>query len=207
MSIIAVDPGIVNLGLWIGDITSGTEKPVTKLLGTFNVGEGPTYDAPLTFLEENTHLLEGVKAAIVETQEQSNIKARTVGTAIYGYLRGKGIKSHMSSSSLKNSIINRKGKQFSLPLMEKIKRTPGCDIARVKKHNYIANKTNSVIVAKKILEDCGDLSNLKKVTKSKKADDMCDALLLGVAFASKGISQKTDKEEHERRRNIVHVIV
>jgi hypothetical protein len=182
----AFDPGLTNLGVWSG-FSKGTGLPQTQYIDKINIklSNRSIAEAAVDAILELPWLYM-VSNAVVETQEVKNTPGRIVATAIYGALRGKGIKTTFSGSYMKNDVIDLIAEKYSIPLEEKPSRVDVPFRCKRMSMMHAINKRNSKRVVDAILHANGDVANLAKLANArdirgrKKSDDMCDAMLLGI---------------------------
>ena len=185
MSVLAVDPGKCNLGIWLGDVDTKT-----IVLDKLDISDGPLYKSAVDTLSVQPWLSQ-VKYAVVETQEPRNIPARVIATSIYGYLRGLNIQTEFSSSRLKNDAIDTLSKKYSIPIKTKPTKEAVPDAKQRSRLMHKINKENSKAVVIAMLKAIGDVETSVKIESTAKKDDMCDALLLGL-----GMCYKLEKEKY-----------
>ena len=206
--ILAVDPGKTNMGVWFGRVSvsaDGKYVPETTTLEKFDMGaKVPLYKGAVEVLAKGPWF-EQECSAVIETQDPKNAPARVVACTAYGYLRGRGLDCEFSSSRLKNDAIAELATQYSVQLIAK---PPlGADAGMRRRQMYAANKKNSKAVVFKLLETVGQskllgtLEDARDPQGRKKADDMTDALLLGIGLwmKKKGLPIK----EKKRRARLV----
>ena len=188
---LAIDPGMTNLAVWTGTVSKANGLPQTTHLTKFDLGDKTkkalyesAVDLVLTtdWMSDSSRIIQ----AVVETQAPRNIPARVVATAIYGALRGRGIKTTFSGSSLKNKAMDILSKRVGFE-MEKKPSKLGKDAsdkerAARRRMMYRTNKTNSVALVRRMLDAVGDFDTKAVMDGAKKADDMADAMLLGVGL-------------------------
>lgn len=195
MSVVAFDPGVRNLAVWAGTL-SEEGWPVTQHIAKYDLMEGgkkgAVYEAAVDLVLNTPWMSDPsqVKEAVVETQAPRNMPARIAATAIYGALRGRGIKTRFSGAQLKNKTMASMAARLGCSLKEKPQRLVGAadaEKAKRRREMHSVNKYNSVLIAKKVLERCKDEEVLAALTgaknptsKQRKPDDLADALLLGV---------------------------
>lgn len=189
---IAFDPGLRNMGVWAGDIDE-SGMPQTLHLGKFDVIQDkkkPLYEGVVDLVLNTDWMCDSSKIseAVVETQAVKNIPARIAATAIYGALRGRGIKTRFSGSALKNKAMDILSTKLSVPLLSKpdklAKEADQKDKAARKRMMHYINKKNSASLVKAILETIKDEETMqifKKADKNK-VDDLADAMLLGIGI-------------------------
>ena len=195
MNVLAIDPGKSNLGVWYGKVLEGADgriMPKTFLMEKMDMGvKVPLYQGAVQTVESIFSAVPGgcfPDVAIVETQDPHNMPARVVACTVYGYLRGKGIDCTFSSSRLKNDAIDLLAKQYDVTLVEKPSKEDQPDHKVRRRLMHSTNKKNSKAVVFKMLEEleqhqlASKIASVKDPHGRKKADDMTDALLLGIGL-------------------------
>jgi hypothetical protein len=199
----------------MGDLTE-EGVPITQHLEKFDLTDigGAAYEAAVSLVLSTPWMLEA-KEAVVETQSPSNIPARIVAAAIYGALRGKGVKVRFSGAQLKNKAMEELSKRFGCTLTEKPKPPPknggvvetDTDKARRRRKMHSVNKDNSKLLATHVLKAVKDDETLAALCSAKgtngkpKLDDLSDALLLGVGLclASKTVGNRKQRPTKKRQ--------
>lgn len=183
MSVLGIDPGKTNLGVWLGDVPLDGQ-PQTTVLDKLDIGDGPLYKSAIDKLSEQPWLGQ-VKYAVVESQEPRNMPARVVATAIYGFLRGLKIETEFSSSRLKNDAIAMLSTKYKIPIKGKPTKEEEPDAKKRSRLMHRINKENSKAVVLELLKDIGDSETARKIAAVAKKDDMADAMLLGIGLCLK----------------------
>jgi hypothetical protein len=164
--LVAFDPGMKNLGVWAGSDPEHTFK-----LGKFCIKKDgvPLYEATVNLLSSHPWMCDSsaITEAVVETQAPRNVPARIVATAIYAFLKGRGVSVRFSGSKMKDSAIKFYGGKLGVKIAGKPNSTSG---------RYRANKRNSVLVASAIIGE----TILERF--GGKLDDVCDAAMLGAGL-------------------------
>jgi len=165
LMLVAFDPGMKNLGVWAGSDPEHTSK-----LGKFCIKkEGvPLYEAAVKLLSSYRWMSDPalISEAVVETQAPRNVPARIVATAIYAFLKGRGVSVRFSGSRMKDSAVRFYGNKLGVKVADKPSSASG---------RYRVNKRNSESVARALLGD----AILGRFTK---LDDVCDAAMLGAGL-------------------------
>jgi hypothetical protein len=191
---LAVDPGITNLAVWGGVVDAKTGLPRTVHLAKFDItaGDRPLYEAAVDLVLNTPWMSDAskVSAAVVETQAPKNTPARIVATSIYGALRGVGIPTTFSGSAAKNKTMSSLSKKVKYGMAEKPKRLDKSADEKLKakrrREMHSVNKGNAVGLVRAVLEASGDPVGIRVLAESgrKKADDLADAILLGVGLCN-----------------------
>jgi hypothetical protein len=209
-----IDPGTVNMSVWVGTYFPGTRKITTAILSKCACGapmddaEREDYEPPAKKQSVQSSSAdsaieiadlctrEKVDAVVVEKAPQWNVPIRLSAATIYGVLRGKNIPNiKFSSASTKAKAIEFFAEE--LGMSDQLEKHPEGVDKRDKKVSAkirLINKRNSVRVAAKLLEHSADEVGLKAFgSDPKKQDDMADAILLGCGTAF-GFQKQRDKE-------------
>jgi hypothetical protein len=207
MSVLSFDPGVRNLAVWAGTLSDHGE-PITKHLEKYDLAPDPkskkaVYEAAVDLVLETPWMSDPaqVSEAVVETQAPRNMPARVAATAIYGALRGRGIKTRFSGAQLKNKAMAALAGRLGCELEEKpapLKRTDHDEKERAKRRRTMhrVNKSNAATVAALALSSASDDATLDKLKSARgptgrvKMDDLSDALLLGVGLCLENMSKK-----------------
>lgn len=188
---LAVDPGMKNLGVWAGTFSDDDRIATEKLVKIDLTADKtkPLYEAAVDMVLQNPWMCdpEKVLEAVVETQAPRNMPARIVATAIYGVLRGKGVRTSFSGSALKNKAMAHMSKVTGHRLETKPGRLDGGatepEKAKRRRLMHRTNKVNAEGVVRKVLEAQGrDVAVAAIEGAGKKVDDLADAVLLGVGL-------------------------
>lgn len=193
---LAIDPGMTNLAVWAGNVAPDL-MPVTKHIGKFDISGGPLYASAVDLVMSTPWMSDPalVAGAVVETQAPANVPARIVAASIYGALRGRGIPAVFSGSAAKNKTMERLSKKVGFAMTEKPKRL-GADSeeslrAKRRRDMHKINKENSVGIVRATAKVAGDVKTLEALARcGKKADDLADAILLGVGLCASQNSVK-----------------
>lgn len=192
--VVSFDPGLTNLAVWAGSVTTDENDrivPVTHRIEKIDlkgVKKIATYEAVADAIMSNPWMTEPGTEVVVETQAMQNVPARIVGTTIYGVYRGLSIPVCFSGSKLKNDTMDYLAGQYGIELIPKpTKEEESVAKVRTRKMHDI-NKKNSKAVVSRILRDIQDSVTSEKIASSRdtrgklKADDMTDAVLLGIGL-------------------------
>lgn len=199
-----VDPGLVNMAVWIGDYFPETHKVKTIMLTKSALGDGidegeddekpkgkkkqsvQEGSAKSAIVVADACLRERVSSVVVETAPQWNVPIRISAATTYGVLRGKGV------SGVRYSAPTTKAKAISL-LAEELgissdleKPADGADKLdkRTSAKIRLMNKRNAVRVVEKLLKHSDDeLGTSAFNGDPTKRDDMADAILLACGTA------------------------
>jgi hypothetical protein len=188
ISVAALDPGIKNIGGWIGtlDLERCEVKTLYGMRGDDTSDskkhKRPVYeisaDVALKMIGMMMELETQPDQVIVETAQQWNVPARISAAAIYGTLTGSGIPARFSSGSTKASAMAYFAERLGLDL----ERVPEGTDRKDKKQAEVArriNKRNSVMVVTALMEHSHDELGRALLEKFKdKKDDVADAVLL-----------------------------
>lgn len=179
--IAAIDPGIKNLGIWVGTCEKICDRlvPQTQHIELVDLrGKKAAYEAVADYL--SSALWRGaVSEAVVETQAVRNVPARIIANTVFGFFRGMQVPAQFSGAKLKNEIIGRLAREYGVELLEK----PEKGVAKRSVLMHKVNKENSRRVVCNVLNVIGDVRTIDCLCTHKKIDDLCDAFLLGVAMA------------------------
>lgn len=203
MNVLAIDPGKSNMGVWYGRVVEvdGKIVPETIFLEKLDMGNVPLYQGAIDTLGSQPFLTDPGMIAVVETQDPKNMPARVVACTTYGYLRGKGIDCEFSSSRLKNDAMALLAKQYDIQMLAKPTKEEVPDAKTRRRLMHTANKKNSKAIVLKLLDQIEQLQLADKIKSArdpqgrKKADDMTDALLLGI-----GLWIKRNKTASKKKR-------
>jgi hypothetical protein len=207
MNILSIDPGKSNIGIWCGKITEVDGKIVPETILMEKMDMGSKVSLYKGAVDTISAVLQTISAfcntdsllAVVETQDPVNQPARTVAYTTYGYLQGKGIASDFSSSKLKNDAIDVIAQQYGVQLITKPTKEDQPDAKIRRRLMHTTNKKNSKAVVLKLLDSLEEKNLLDKIASAKdprgrkKADDMTDALLLGIGLFLKNKKKHTTK--------------
>lgn len=192
-TVLAIDPGKSNLGVWCGTVAEidGRLVPDTAAIDKLDIGDGAAYSGSVDVISRQPWFPNADAAktfsAVVETQDPRNMPARVVACTLYGFLRGRGIAAEFSSSRLKNDAIDLLARQYGVALLPKPPVGEG-DAKTRKRIMHSVNKKNSKAVVFKMMDALDDpevscrLHAATDPQGRKKADDMTDALLLGIGL-------------------------
>lgn len=197
---LSVDPGQRNMAMWLGSIDPNTLEPNTVALEKVDLvgqkkGSVPLYAAAIDALQGMPWFPDNVARVVVETQAPRNIPARIVATAIYAYARGRGIPLvEFSGAKLKDTAMKTVAAKRNLQLHPHPTKDDIPDTRRRNKWMHEINKQNALMLAAIILKDTPWLDKMQNARdpqrKTKKGDDIADALLLGI-----GACLQTTKKE------------
>ena len=191
MNVLAIDPGKSNMGVWYGTVleVDGKLVPETRFLEKLDMGNVPLYQGAIETLATQPFWQDSsAMTAVVETQDPKNVPARVVACTAYGYLKGKGVDCVFSSSRLKNDAMDLLAQQYDIQMQPKPTKEQVPDPKTRKRLMHAANKKNSKAVVLKLLDAIEQLQLADKIKRTKdpqgrkKADDMTDALLLGIGL-------------------------
>lgn len=204
MDVLAIDPGKSNMGVWFGRVTEidGKLVPETIFLEKLDMGDVPLYQGAIEALASRQFLEDPARVvAVVETQDPKNVPARVVACTAYGYLRGRGVECEFSSSRLKNDAMALLAQQYGVQMVPKPSKEEAPDAKTRRRLMHAANKKNSKAIVLKLLDQIDQLQLSDKINSArdpqgrKKADDMTDALLLGI-----GLWIKRNKTNPKKKR-------
>jgi hypothetical protein len=206
MNVLAIDPGKTNLGVWYGrvDTSNGKVVPETFLLEKIDMGPKVSLYQGAVQTAERIMAMCGSSVptiAVVETQAPRNMPARVVACTIYGFLKGRNIDCEFSSSRLKNDAMAILAEQYGVSLEEKPTTADQPDAKARKRTMHTINKRNSKAVVFKMLETleqtklASRIASVRDPQGRKKADDMTDAILLGI-----GLCLSKEKSKHKRKK-------
>ena len=194
-AILAIDPGKTNMGVWCGKIleVDGKLIPETLYIDKLDIGDATLYKGTVatlkTLVEEVEERTKGsTLESVVETQDPRNVPARVVACTAYGYLFGKDIYCEFSSSKLKNEAMDVLSKQYHVSMVAKPTKEEMPDSKARKRIMHNINKKNSRALVLKMMQDLEEYKIANKLQDArdpqghKKADDMTDALLLGIGM-------------------------
>jgi len=172
----------------------------------------PLYEAASKLVLDSEWMRDGssIRAAIVETQAPRNVVSRVIAATIYGTLRGLGVNVKFSSSRAKNSVMEALSQETGYNLVQKP--TLNAETKLTKKESagrrrtlHRINKINSEGLIRHVLSKCGDDTTLKLLDDGRKADDMADAIMLGISLA---IEHRRDEAKsvnpHKREKKRQH---
>jgi hypothetical protein len=201
MKILSFDPGLTNFAVWCGNVdtdAAGKIVPVTYRIDKFDIKQEKkaVYEAVADTVLANSWMTEPGVHAVVETQAMQNIPARIVATTIYGVLRGRGIPVCFSGAKIKNDAIDLIAEQYSIEVESKPSKQdiPECK-ARLRQMHKI-NKSNSKTIVSRLLQQIGDTATAEKISNARdaagklKADDLTDAILLGIGLYVRDLPKK-----------------
>jgi hypothetical protein len=199
---LAIDPGQRNMAMWLGHIDPLTQEPITEALEKCDLLNGlskknapPLYCAAIDALRSKPWFPQRVARVVVETQAPRNIPARIIATALYAYARGRGIASvEFSGAKLKDGAMKAVAARRKLQLRPHPTKEEMPDAAKRRRSMHAVNKANATMLAAELLKDTPWADALQEACdprkKTKKGDDMADALLLGI-----GACLQTSKKE------------
>jgi hypothetical protein len=214
ITVCGIDPGLVNMSVWVGSYFPETHKVSTVLLrkcacgGSMVSSEDPFLPKKQSVQASSADsaieiadicLSRKVEAVVVETAPTWNVPIRISAATMYGVLRGKGVPGvKFSSASTKASAIELLADRLGVHLEE---HPAGVD-KRDKKASAkirLINKRNAVAVVERLLERSKDEVGSKAFESDpKKRDDMADAILLGCGTAL-GVQKQREKDARKSR--------
>ena len=202
MNVLAIDPGKTNMGVWYGRVVEvdGKLVPETIFLEKLDMGDVPLYQGAIDTLGAQSFLTDPM-VAVVESQDPKNMPARVVACTAYGYLRGRGIDCEFSSSMLKNDAMALLAEQYGIRMLTKPTKEEVPDAKARRRLMHTVNKKNSKTIVLNLLDQIEQLQLADKIKGTrdpqgrKKADDMTDALLLGI-----GLWIKKNKTAPKKKR-------
>lgn len=230
---LAFDPGVKNLAVWAGVLSEYPSiVPKTLKLAKVDLTEMkrdehrpreskarmPLYEAASKLVLDSDWMRDAsrIRAAIVETQAPRNVMSRVIAATIYGTLRGLGINVKFSSSRAKNSVMDELSRETGYDLVKKPELPPTSltkkESAGRRRVLHRINKVNSEGLIKHVLSKCGDVTTLQ-LFKGCKADDMADAMMLGISLAMEyrggdgNESKKRKRRRQQQQCNDVEMVV
>ena len=191
--VISFDPGLTNFAVWLGSVTTDAEGrivPTTYRIEKIDLkaSKKAMYEAVADTIMSSPWMTEPGIEAVVETQAMCNIPARIVGTTIYGVLRGLSIPVCFSGAKLKNDAMALISEQYGIALEPKPTKESVPDSKKRNQQMHAVNKRNSKAIVSRVLGDIKDtetgdkIANARDVRGKLKADDLTDAVLLGIGL-------------------------
>lgn len=191
--VISFDPGLTNLAVWLGSVSEdehGKAVPLTERIEKFDLKQSKkgTYEAAADTILSNPWMIEPGIEAVVETQDMRNVPARIIGTTIYGVFRGLSIPVCFSGSKLKNDAMDLLAEQYEIQQIPKPSKEDEPDAKKRRRMLHDINKRNSKTIISRVLRDIADdktgdmIANAKDPHGRVKADDLTDAVLLGIGL-------------------------
>lgn len=180
------------MAMWLGRIDPQTQEPVTEALEKCDLLQGlakkdapPLYAAAIDALQRMPWFPARVARVVVETQAPRNIPARVIATALYAYARGRGVPSvEFSGAKLKDAAMKSVAARRKLELRPQPSKADVPDAGKRRRSMHAVNKANATMLASELLKDTPWADALNGACdarkKTKKGDDMADALLLGI---------------------------
>lgn len=162
------------------------------------------YEAVADTILSNPWMTEPGIEAVVETQAMCNIPARIVGTTIYGVLRGKSIPVCFSGAKLKNDAMDLMAQQYDIRLEPKPTKETMPDQKTRTKAMHTINKKNSKAIVSQVLRDINDIETGDKIANARdlkgklKADDLTDAILLGIGLLIRDKVKKRGRSKSKK---------
>lgn len=191
--VISFDPGLTNFAVWLGSVFEDENRkvvPITHRIEKFDIKQSgkATYEAVADTILSNPWMIEPDIEAVVETQDMRNVPARIVGTTIYGVYRGLSIPVTFSGAKLKNDTMDLLATQYEIEQTAKPTKEEEPDAKRRRRILHDINKKNSKAIVSRVLRDIEDIktgdviANAKDPQGKVKADDLTDAILLGIGL-------------------------
>jgi hypothetical protein len=212
----AVDPGVVNGAVWIGEINGdGKVRTICIKRGNDNIDDNIVPSRKLNMMQQSAQLMlwfkercieNNVERIIIETAPFWNSLARISGAVAYGVLSDlKGVNISFSGPKTKKASIDMLCARYNLkgllnnhtPTVEggnNTQQKTKADLERIRR-NY---KIIAIKVVDLLLEESDDKIGLEYFRSEKKKDDVSDAILLALG---KWIDENKDNSITKKKRN------
>jgi predicted RND superfamily exporter protein len=175
--IIAIDPGIVNFGLFWAN---SPDDPNMYLM-SLNINHFEHRKSDMPFIKaldmmKSLPLPSDIECVIIETQKESNHKCVKIAVALYAHFHSRNINVVFSGTTCKNKLIEILAAENNI-LDKIIEKPTERSVKNYSKLCYAANKKNAVTVVR------AEFNRRNMVFPDMgKLDDICDAYLLGVCY-------------------------
>lgn len=210
-SVIAIDPGIFNMGVWKGYMDQSTGKPVTQIMKKVDIGRNGTLpERTCVFLETDECFTdegnEDIFEYIIETQKGNNRKASTVSYVLYAFLRARGKRVRFSGIDMKRYGMEYLCKILGTTISPHAHTGTGLTKKQMYQ-NYTTNKNNARHLLLLYSRDPDTPQNIVDIINTAahrgkaKIDDIADAMLLGIGSTQLVSGQRASRPTKKLRSN------